>query len=194
MTRERTALLDAREVAQRLFRERGFGGTSVRDIAREMGIKPGSLYSRIASKEDLLWEIAEGAAERFFAMIEPIVASDRIVMQKLRDIIRGHVQVITDDLDAAAVYSTEWRHLGDERRAAFIEKRDRYEQMITDVVEDGIEQGHFGQYDPKAATLLILSSLNWIYQWYRPEGRMSPDEVGHMMSDFILDGLKRRTV
>lgn len=185
---------DVLQAAQRLFRERGFQATSVRDIAAAMGLQAGSLYSHIESKDELLWEIASAAADRFFAMIEPIVASDQIVTQKLRDVIRGHVRVITEQLDAAAVYSTEWRHLSDERRKQFIERRDRYESLIRDLVRDGIEQGHFGPFEPSTATLVILSTLNWIYQWFRHDGRMTPDDLAKMMTDFIFDGLKRRTV
>ena len=185
---------DVRDAAQRLFHERGFQATSVRDIAAAMGLQAGSLYSHIESKDELLWEIASAAGDRFFEMIEPIIASDQIVTQKLRDVIHGHVRVITEELDAAAVYSTEWRHLSDERKRQFIERRDRYESVIRDLVREGIEQGHFGPFEPQAATLVILSTLNWIYQWFRHDGRMTPDDLAKMMTDFIFDGLKRRTV
>jgi AcrR family transcriptional regulator len=181
-------------VAQRLFRENGFQATSIRDIADELGIKGGSLYSHISSKEALLWEIASDASDRFFVMIEPIVASDHVVTEKLRDIIRGHVGVITDDLDAAAVFSNEWRNLSPEHRDEFVERRDRYEAMVTEVVQEGVQQGYFGTPDARYATLILLSSLNWIYQWFKPDGRFTAEEVARMMSDFIFDGLKRRTV
>ena len=139
-TAEKRSKRDVLETAQRLFRERGFQATSVRDIAGAMGIQAGSLYSHIEGKDELLWEIASAAADRFFAMIEPIVASDQIVTQKLRDVIHGHVRVITEELDAAAVYSTEWRHLSDERKKQFIDRRDRYESKIRGLVREGIEQ------------------------------------------------------
>ena len=193
-TRDKRSKKDVLDVAQRLFHERGFQATSVRDIAGAMGIQAGSLYSHIESKDDLLWEIASSASDRFFEMIEPLAASDHLVPQKLRDVIRGHVHVMTEDLAAAAVYSTEWRHLSDDRKKQFIERRDRYESIIRNLVSQGIEQGHFGPFDPSAATLVILSTLNWIYQWFRPDGRMTPDDLAKMMTDFIFDGLKRRTV
>ena len=181
------------EVAQRLFRESGFPATSVRDIAAAMGIQPGSLYAHIEKKEDLLWESANAAGDRFFEMIEPVVASDRVITEKLRDAIRGHVRVITDDLDAAAVFANEWRHLSEARRAQFIERRDRYQGLFAELVRQGIEAGHFADCDPRVATLFIMSSLNWIYQWFRRDGRMTADELARTMSDFIFDGLRKRS-
>lgn len=178
--------------AQRLFRQRGFQATSVREIAAAIGLKPGSLYTHIESKEELLWIIASRAADRFLGMLQPIVESDRVVLEKLREAIRGHVRVVTDDLDAVAVYTAEWRHLSPQRRAQFVARRDEYESLMTRVVQDGIEQGYFNAADARLATVMILSSLNWVYQWYRPDGRMSPDEIALLMTSFILDGLKRR--
>lgn len=165
----------------------------MRDIADALGMLPGSLYAHIESKDDLLWEIASAAGDRFFAMIEPIAASSLLTTNKLRDAIRGHVRVITENLDAAAVFCAEWRHLTPRRKTDFVQRRDRYEAIVTQMVQDGVEQGLFGVSDARYATLMLLSTLNSVYQWYRPEGRMTADEVAMMVSEFVFDGLKRRT-
>ena len=91
--------------AERMFSERGYQATSVRDIAEALDIKPGSLYAHIETKEDLLWEILETAADRFFDAITPIVESDLLTIEKLRRAIAAHVVVITESLTAAAIYS-----------------------------------------------------------------------------------------
>lgn len=179
-------------VAVKLFRERGYQATSIRDIAKAMRLTPGALYAHMDGKDDLLWQIASAASERFFAMINPIVASDRVVTQRLREAIKGHVGVITEDLDAAAVYSTEWRHLSPGRRREFVARRDRYESLWQGLLRQGIAEGHFGDVDVRFGVLFILSSLNWIYQWYRLDGPMTPEAVAAQMADFIFDGLRRR--
>ena len=111
--------------ACRLFRERGFHATSVRDIAESVGIRGGSLYAHVEKKDDLLWAIVNDSADRFFAGLKPIVEADLETMQKLRNAILAHLDVITSDLDAAAVYTVEWRHLTSERCAAVTKRRDR---------------------------------------------------------------------
>ncbi len=179
-------------VAVKLFRERGYQATSIRDIAKALGLTAGALYAHIRGKDDVLWDIASAASERFFSMMEPIVASDRVVTQRLRDAIKGHVGVITGDLDAAAVYSTEWRHLTPARRREFVARRDRYEALWQALLREGIAEGQLGDVDVRFGVLFILSSLNWIYQWYRTDGPMTPEAVAAQMADFIFDGLRRR--
>src|SRR3989304_4955231 len=100
-------------VAERLFSQRGYEATSVRDIAEALDIKAGSLYAHIETKEDLLWEILSAAADRFFAAVEPIVRSDLVTIERLRRVIVAHVGVLTESVSAAAVYMNEWRHLSE---------------------------------------------------------------------------------
>lgn len=177
--------------AERLFSQRGFHASSVRDIAEALSIKGGSLYSHIESKEDLLWDIVSAAADRFFAAVGPIVEGPLVPIEKLRRLIQAHVQVITSNLEAAAVYSSEWRNLSEERRRSFAARRDRYEELVRSLVGDCIREGTFAAVDEKFATLLILSSMNWVYQWYRSDGPMTPDEIARKLTDMLFNGLRR---
>jgi AcrR family transcriptional regulator len=179
--------------ACRLFRERGFHGTSVRDIAERVGMLGGSLYAHMESKEDLLAEIVDAAADRFFEVLEPIVRSDQTSLQELRAAIVAHVKVIAEDLDAAAVYTVEWRHLSPARREAVTRRRDDYERMFRGLVGGAMRDRLISTDDEATAALFILSALNYMFTWYRPDGRMTPEEIGRMMCDYILDGLRRRT-
>ena len=179
--------------AARLFRERGFHGTSVRDIADSVGLQGGSLYAHVTSKDDLLLEIAERSAERFFKAVRPVIESDRSVGRKFREALIAHIGVITSDLDAAAVYTTEWRHLPDALKARVASRRDEYENLFRTLVRQGIREGFLSPVDESYATLFILSTLNYVHLWFRPDGRMTSDEVAGMMAEFIFDGLRRRT-
>lgn len=177
--------------AEQLFAARGFQATSVRDIADALDLKPGSLYAHMESKDDLLWEILCAAADRFFAAVEPIIASNWLTLEKLKRLIAAHVRVITDNLAAAAVYSTEWRHLSAARRREFASRRDAYEEIVRGLVRQCIREGTFADVDEKFATLVILSAINWIYQWYRADGPMTADEIARKLTDLLLNGLKR---
>jgi len=186
-------LAQIEKTAARLFRERGFHGTSVRNIADAVGLQGGSLYAHIDGKDDLLWKIADGSADRFFEALTPIVNSNDDVARKLRNAIVAHVGVITADLDAAAVYTTEWRHLAAERRERMAHRRDEYENLFRGLISTGIRAGLLAPVDEGDATLFCLSALNYVFLWYKPDGRMSSDEVATMLAGFIMDGLRRRT-
>lgn len=179
------------EAAERLFSVRGYEATSVRDIADALTIKAGSLYSHIDTKEDLLWEIVTRAGDRFFEAVRPIADSNLVTVEKLKRAIAAHVGVVTKSASAAGIYTTEWRHLGEPRRTEFTKRRDEYERLFRRMVHDAIREGVFSDVDEKFATLHILSSLNWIYQWYRPDGGMTPEEIARRITDLLFNGLRR---
>lgn len=181
------------QAACKLFQEQGFHGTSIRDIAERVGLLGGSLYSHISSKDDILWEIVDAAADRFFDAIRPIMDSQLGTLQKLKAAMISHVGVIARDMDAAAVYTVEWRHLTPDRRIAFTQRRDEYERMFRSLVREAIHGRFISATDETTATLFVLSVLNWMFTWYRPEGPMTPEDVGRWMSEYIFDGLRRRT-
>ncbi len=176
--------------AGNLFSQRGYHATSVRDIARELNLQGGSLYAHIASKEDVLWEIVQRAAVEFLETVTPIASESVSATDRLRRMIRAHVRVVTHHLDDATVFFHEWRFLSPERRDEVASQRDRYEAAFRRVIEHGIASGEFRQVDPKLAALAVLSSVNWVYQWYRPEGPLSPEQVADGFADLLLRGLR----
>jgi len=177
------------DVASSLFSERGYSATSVRDIARALDMQGGSLYAHIASKEDVLWSIISRAAERFHAAARPIANGTEAAAERLRGMARAHVRVITDDIEHATVFLHEWRFLGAERRVAMGRQRDAYEAYFRAVIAEGMASGEFRRADPKMAGLGILSGLNGIAQWYRPDGRLMPDAIADSFADLFLRGL-----
>src|SRR5258708_18572732 len=101
--------------AARLFAERGYHGTSLADVAKALGIQKASLYHHIASKEDLLWDVACGGAEAFHAALDG-VPEGAPVTEKIRLALRGHLRVVAEQLDAATVFTREWRAVQGVRR------------------------------------------------------------------------------
>src|SRR5687768_17477395 len=178
--------------ARSLFSERGYRATTVRDIARGMNLQAGSLYAHIESKEDVLWEIVDRAAGQFLAAVEPIAHSGRSATEKLREMVRAHVEVVADNLDDATVFLHEWKYLSQERQALVKAQRNLYESLYRQVIEGGIEAGEFAPCDPKMAALLVLSTVNWLPQWYKPEGPLSAAEVADRFSEMVLRGLEPR--
>ena len=126
------------DTAERLFSERGYHATSIRDIAASLELKGGSLYSHINGKEELLWRSLERAADRFKAALDPFLRSDAPAVERLQGIIAAHMRVITENLPAATVYFHEWRFLTDPQRTQFLERRDQYEKGLRGLVSAAI--------------------------------------------------------
>ena len=136
------------DVASSLFRERGYAGTSVRDIARAMDIQGASLYAHVASKQDVLRTIVERMASRFeHAADEASRSIDGGEMStppaRLAALVRAHVQVVTDDLERATVFVHEWRSLDPDARTRMAKRRDAYERRFRIVIAAGVADGTF---------------------------------------------------
>jgi AcrR family transcriptional regulator len=179
------------EAASELFHANGYAATTVRDIARALDIQGASLYAHVASKEDVLWSIVDGAAAAFERAADGAVsdAADGDPVDRLAALVEAHVEVVTADPGRASVFVTEWRHLSADRRDAIAARRDAYEQRFRDVVGDGVGVGAFRATDPMIATAFVLTALNGIATWYRPDGRLSADRIADHYVELVLRSL-----
>jgi AcrR family transcriptional regulator len=179
------------DVASELFRAHGYAATSVRDIARALDVQGASLYAHVTSKEDVLWSIVDRAAGFFEAAAsatERATAADSAT-DRLAALVRAHVGVITADPGAASVFVHEWRALGADRRAGIAERRDAYERRFRHTIEDGMGSGEFALTDPAMAAAFLLTALNGLAAWYRPDGRLAPDRIADQFVDLAVRAL-----
>jgi len=175
-------------IAARLFAERGYQGTSLADLAAELGVQKPSLYHHIASKEDLLWEVAWDGAEAFHAGLDGVPA-DAPAAERIRLALRAHLAVVAGQLDLATVFTREWRHLEGERRERFVAERRRYEERIRELFRDGVEGSELRtDLDVPTAALLFLSAANWAYSWLRPG--TGTEELADRLYAVLLDGMR----
>ena len=179
------------EVASELFHANGYAATSVRDIARALDIQGASLYAHVASKEDLLFAIVDRAASAFERAADTAEADTATAdpVERLAALVEGHVDVVTADHERASVFVSKWRHLSPDRRAAMAERRDAYEHRFREVIRDGISVGAFRSTDPTIAATFVLTAINGIATWYRPDGRLSADAVADYYIDLALRAL-----
>ena len=178
-------------VAARLFSERGYHGTSMQDLGDALGIQRGSLYAHIGSKEELLLDVVDDGADRFLQRGEDAYRGEGSAANRLRALLIGHVETATQHLEASTVFLNEWRYLSPELRDHIQAKRDRYEEMVRDIVEAGIASGEFRpDADVRFAATLVLSAGNWTYTWYRPGGDLTPTEIGERFAELVTKGLE----
>jgi len=175
-------------IAARLFAERGYQGTSLADLATELGMQKPSLYHHIASKEDLLWEIAWEGAEAFHAGLDGVPA-DAPATARIRLALHAHLAVVSGQLDIATVFVREWRYLEGERRERFVAERRRYEERIRELFREGVEGSELRtDLDVSTAALLFLSAANWAYTWLRPGS--DTEQLADRLYAALLDGMR----
>jgi AcrR family transcriptional regulator len=174
--------------AARLFARKGYHGTSIGDIADALGVRKGSLYSHIASKEDLLYETMREGADAFHAALDAI-PEDLPATEKIRLALRGHLRVVAEQLDVATVFVQEWRYLEGPRREEIVAERRRYEERIRELFREGRELSELrADLDESVAALLLLSAANWAYTWLQP-GR-DTDELADRFYALLVDGMR----
>ena len=175
-------------VAARLFAERGYHGTSMADLAEAMGVQKGSLYSLTASKQELLVTVTREGARSFHAALDA-VPEEADPLERIRDALRSHLAVVAGQVDAATVFTREWRFLDEPERAAFRAERRRYEERWRDLLRDAADRGSLrSDLDVEAAVLLVLSAANWAYTWIRPG--TDTDALADRFFATLLDGVR----
>jgi AcrR family transcriptional regulator len=184
----RTEMIQA---AARLFSERGYHGTSIQHLADALGLQKGSLYSHIGSKEELLFEVVNEGADRFLERGERALAMQALAAVRLRKLLVAHIETAIEHLNAATVFLNEWRYLSEDRREVIQEKRDRYEEIVRQIITGGIAEGEFrDDANVRFAARLVLSAGNWTYAWFKPGGELGPTEIGERFADLLIRGLK----
>lgn len=179
--------------AARLFREKGYHATSMEDIARTLGILRGSLYHHIRSKEDLLIEIMTRGIGYLLELVRPVVASTQPADEKLSALIRAHVLAITSQPDVLTVFLHEFKSVSPERLPEVLALRDEYEHLVRGVIAQGIDEGVFRPVDVPLTTFGLLGMVNWLYQWYRPGGRSTPEQIASQFVDLALHALQQES-
>jgi AcrR family transcriptional regulator len=179
-----------RAAALRLFRDKGYHATSMRDIAAQVGINKGSLYSYIRSKEDLLIPFFERAMGLLLAEIEAISADESLTAtERLKRAIKAHILNVTENLDILTVYLSEWRQLRADSLSTVRQQRERYAALFLTIVEDGVRRGEFRAIDPRISALGMIGMCNYLFRWYRPDGRLRPEQIADELTDMLLHGV-----
>lgn len=180
-----------RAAALRLFKEKGYHATSMRDIAEAVGINKGSLYSYIKSKEDLLIPVFEQAQGVLLRQIEEITADTAATpTERLKRAIHAHVTAVAENLDVLTVYLSEWRQLATESLATNRSQRERYATLFHQILRDGIAAGEFRAMDTRIAMLGMIGMCNYLFRWYRPDGRLTPGLIADELIEMVMRGVQ----
>ncbi|MGM0865098.1 MAG: TetR/AcrR family transcriptional regulator [Bacillota bacterium] len=180
------------EHAVRLFDEKGFTVTSIQDIVESIGVTKGTFYYYFSSKEELLKEIHMRYIDGLLSKQERVLGDDRkSYMEKLYDIVHLSILDIKEQGASAKVFFREMRHLSKESLDAIEPKRDMYRFNIETLLKEGRKNGDFHKdFDVSIVAFGILGMMNWSYQWYKPDGAKSDQEIARTFVDMVLKGIE----
>lgn len=181
------------ETAAQIFSQKGFHGTSMQDIADAVNLQKASLYYHISSKQELLVEVLDQALDLLIARMEQVMASALPPDEALRKAMSTYLTTLLQRRDLAAVLLLEHRSLEPAYHDRHIPRRDRFEQLWRDLVQQGLDAHLFNCTDPDMAVRALLGVLNWTITWYRPEGALSAEEIAGQFADLFLNGLLERS-
>ena len=179
--------------AVRVFKAKGYHAASMQDIADAVGLQKGSLYHYISSKEQLLYKIFERSTGALTQQLENIIASKITPSEKLRQAIQAHLIALCEQLDIYSVYLSERRALSGRNHTKVRAEAERHALLLEKILQQGIDRKDFRPMDTKMVALAILGMCNWLYQWYSPDGRLSPEEISVIFTDLVVNGLVRTT-
>ena len=170
----RDALL---RVSARLFRQKGFDGTTIRDIASAAGMHSGSPFYHFKTKQEILLAVMEQGLTEGLRKTEQVMALDLPPEVRLERLIRAHLATILEEgSDFIPVLLYDWRSLSPANRRRIIAVRDRYDALWQRLLDELAQAGRLSG-DTRLARLLLFGAINWSAQWYRRDARLSLDQI-----------------
>ncbi|MCB0117464.1 MAG: TetR family transcriptional regulator [Anaerolineales bacterium] len=186
MTRE-----DILDASAQVFRQKGFHGASMSDIAAALHVQKASLYHHVSSKQEILLALLDRALIMLTEHISIIAAQPIPADEKLRHMIRGYLSALSENADLTAVLLFEHRSLDKKSHARHVPQRDTFEALWRDVLNEGVKTKVFDLKDTGLTVRALMGVMNWTLTWYQPNGAKSIEQIADDYSDFVLKGMLR---
>ncbi|HUQ00496.1 MAG TPA: TetR/AcrR family transcriptional regulator [Aeromicrobium sp.] len=178
-------------IAARLFAERGFRNTTVRDIADASGILSGSLYHHFDSKESMVDEILQTFQNELFAGYDQILASSAPARERIAAAVRLSFEALDQHHHEVAIFQNEADWLGTQERFAYLAERNAQSRRVwVTLLRDGVASGELrSDLDVELVYRFIRDSVWFAVRWYRPGGDLAPRQVADQFLTLLLDGI-----
>jgi AcrR family transcriptional regulator len=179
--------------ASTLFWQKGYGVTSMRDIATAYGCKASNIYNFFPNKEALLYEFLSSQMKLIISKIEHLENDQSMrPIEQLRFLISKHLNhTLSYRKNSQFLFDVGLNWLSPSKRRKIIELRDAYDRILRKIIQRGIDAGDFADHDPKITAFSISSMIVRSIIWFSPKGELSVDQVSDHICDFVLNGLKK---
>ena len=180
------------EAAAQIFSQKGFHATSMQDIAQSVNLQKASLYYHVSSKQEILLAVLDQALDLLIENMQHVLEKPLSPDEKLRQAVVAYLTAMLQHLDLARVLLLEHRSLEPELQSRHFPRRDRFERLWRELIQDGADEHVFSCADPALAARGLLGVMNWTITWYRPDGSLSADVIAEQFADLYLRGLLTR--
>jgi AcrR family transcriptional regulator len=180
---------DIIRTAAQIFGSKGYHATSMQDIADAVRLQKASLYHHITSKQEILVSILDQALDLLIEDMQSVLEQQLTPTERIRRGMQSYLDRLTQDADLAAVLLLEHRNLDHELRSAHVHKRDVFEKLWRQIIQEGIDAGEFREVDVRVTTYALLGVLNWTITWFSSEGRLTARDLSKQFSEVFLEGL-----
>ncbi len=184
-----TTMEAIRKAGLRLIFEHGYAAMSLRQLAAEVGIQPGSLYNHISTKQDLLFDLVQQHMNTLLRALEQALQDKEGPTERLRAFVGFHVTYHMTRKREVFIANSELRSLEPRNYAAIVALRTTYEQHLADILAEGVADGVFDVADVQVATFAIIALLTGVCTWYRPGGRLTREAIIAAHEKLVLSGV-----
>jgi AcrR family transcriptional regulator len=180
------------EAARRLFWEKGYNATSMREIAIAYGCRPANIYNFFSDKEEILFEVLREEMEQIIHPIKHLEEDDgSSPVEQLKFIIESHLKVtLSYRRSAKLLFDVALDSLSPSKRKKIVDFRDTYDRIIRKVIHRGIDTGHFPEVDVRLAGFMIASMITRTRIWFHSKKGVSVSELSDFISEFAFNGLR----
>ncbi len=191
----REAVVDSRQeilrTAARLFQQRGYDATSMNDVAGALKLSKGGLYHHFQGKDEILFEIMNHAMEITEERVLAPVRAIQDPVERLRSLIRRHIEVVLSPRDREITVMLHENHpLPPGLRKRINQRKKEYVHFVENLIEEVQQARHAkSTVSPRAAAFALLGMINWIYQWYKPEGNLQAQSLIPQFTDLFFGGI-----
>jgi len=176
-------------VIARLFAYRGYHSTSMREIARELGMNQSSLYHYFTSKQDILFTLMNDAMDDVLAILQEISSTDLLPEDRLNRVLGFYTQYYAGDQERLILLVNEMNSLNEEYRSILVGKQRQYVQLIKSILEELAAQGKIKQIDPAIATFAFFGMVHYTIKWYHKDGPVSLEQLANSFVEIFTKGV-----
>jgi len=180
------------EVSAQIFRQKGFHATSMQDIADAVNLQKASLYHHVSSKQEILLALLDKALDMLTERLQVVIEKDMPADEKLHLAMQTFLEALNERHDLVSVLLLEHRSLDEEFHTRHIVRRDRFERLWRDLIQEGMDSGKFQVIDPALTARALLGVMNWTVTWYRPSGPLAMEAISNHLANLFLFGLLPR--
>jgi AcrR family transcriptional regulator len=183
---------DILDAAAQVFSHKGYHAASMQDIAQAVHLQKGSLYHHVSSKQEILADLLDRGLDLLIDRISRELDRPGSPEERLRRAMRAYLETLAEYADLSAVLLLEHRSLEPSLHSRHIPRRDRFEAMWRDVIQEGKQSGVFCCTSPTLAARGLLGVMNWTVTWFNPDGPMTASQIAEQFADLFLNGLLTR--